>query len=98
MSYTVKETARLEEFTSVSYPQAIELGVELGKTTKSIISKVQFLGIDYIKKVVPAPKPVQATKAELVTSIQAATQDFDVSGLTGATRESLVALESFLYS
>jgi len=98
MPYTVKETAVLEALDSVSYDQAVALGVELGKSTKSIISKVQFLGIPYVKKAVPTPKPVQATKAELVAKIQSITPDFDVSGLTGATRDSLVALSEYLYS
>jgi hypothetical protein len=96
MSYSIKETARLESFESVSYEQAVDLGVELSKSTKSIITKVQSLKIPYIKKVVPAPKPVQSTKAELVASIQSFTTPFDLSGLTGATRDSLVGLEAFL--
>jgi hypothetical protein len=97
MSYTIKETAVLEAFEEVTYAQAVVLAVELSKPLKSIISKVQFLGIPYIKKAVPAPKPAQATKAELVASIQKQTVGLDLSGLVGATRESLVTLEAWLY-
>jgi hypothetical protein len=94
--YTKAQTARLETFESVSYDQAVELAVELGQTLKSIISKVQFLGIPYIKKAVPAPKPVQTTKAELVVSIQNRCPAIDLSGLVGATRDALVALDAYL--
>lgn len=92
--YTDKQTARLNEFDEVTYDQAVALGIELGQTTKSIISKVQFLNIPYIKKAVPAPKPVQATKAELVTGIAETlgVTAKTLEGLTGATRDALVLL------
>jgi hypothetical protein len=99
MSYTIKETAVLEAFEEVTYAQAVVLAVELAKPLKSIISKVQFLGIPYIKKAVPTPKPPQATKAEIVALIQNSVgEGFNVSGLSGATREALVELNGYLVS
>lgn len=96
MPYTVKETARLNEFTEITYLQAVALGAELDKSPKSIVSKAQFMGIPYIKKEVPAPKEPQTTKAELVASIA---KDLGVTaktleGLTGATRDALVMLQT----
>ena len=91
MSYTKDQTARLQEFTEVTYAQAVALGVELDQTTKSIISKVQFLNIPYIKKDVPTPKPIQITKAQYLDLIDNALGESN-PGLIGATRDALVAL------
>ena len=96
MSYTKGQEARLNEFDEITYDQAVALSAEIDQPLKSIISKAQFMGIPYIKKVVPTPKPVQITKAELVTSITVAVGGLDVSGLLGATRDSLVELEAYL--
>jgi hypothetical protein len=98
MSYTVKEVAILEACESVSFEQAVQFGKDFDKSHQSVISKVQSLEIPYIKKAVPAPKPVQLTKAQLVASIAAITNGLKVEGLQSATREALVALEDYLYS
>ena len=91
MSYTAKQEARLQEFDSVSYDQAQELAVELDKTPRSIISKVQSMEIPYIKKAVPARKEAMATKAELVEAIEEALRA-KLPGLLSATRVALVEL------
>jgi len=96
MAYSDKETARLKEFDSVTYDQAVALGVELGKSTKSVISKVQSLEIPYIRKPVPAKRPTPETKAQIVAQIEEATGDLDLSGLVGATLPALAALRDFV--
>ena len=39
MAYTNEQVARLNEFDEVTYNDAVALGIELGYTTRSIISK-----------------------------------------------------------
>jgi len=91
MAYSDTQVERLQEFDEVTYLQAVDLGVELGYSTKSVISKVQSLKIPYVRKEVPAPKPPVATKAEIVTDIEA-TLGADLTGLSNATVGSLNAL------
>ena len=91
MSYTVEQEAVLKAASPVTFEGAVALGVELGVSTKSVISKVQHLGLVYVKKVVPAKRPTPVTKAELVTMIEA---NFGTTfkGLEGATLAALAAL------
>lgn len=96
MSYTKSEELTLTNASPVTYEKAVALSATMGKPLKSIISKLQFLGLVYIKKEVPAPKPPQTTKAELVESIQDMAEGFNLKGLEGATRDALVALEGWL--
>jgi len=92
MAYSKAQEARLSEFDEVTYDQAVALAKELGYSLKSVISKVQSLEIPYVRKEVPAPKPKQATKAEILAEIQAFNLDLDLSGLIGASRVALVEL------
>jgi len=98
MAYTKDETATLRTYDEVTYDQAVALGVELGKSTKSIISKVQSLEITYVKKAVPAPKAPQATKAELITAIEEYFDGVDLQGLSGSTRDALVNISELIDS
>ena len=95
MPYTKIQEARLKEFDEITYLNAVDLGVELNKSTKSIVSKAQHLEIPYIKKDVPTPKAPQATKAELLVTIGAIVP-FDTAGLAGATRDALVELLQYV--
>lgn len=92
MSYTKSEELTLTNASPVTYEKAVALSATMGKPLKSIISKLQFLGLEYIKKETPAPKPPQATKAELVAKIEKALGYPTLTGLGGATRDSLVDL------
>jgi hypothetical protein len=97
MSYTVEQEARLKEFGPISYEDAVALGEEFGKSTRSVIAKVKtFPEIDYIPKVVPAKRPKGATKAELVAEIENRLADKDgvpvLAGLQKATAQSLARL------
>ena len=94
--YTKAQEARLTAESPVTYDRAVELSAELGQTVKSIISKLGYMNLEYIKKEVPAKKVAETTKAELVTQIEQATGDLDLSGLVGATRPALVALRDFI--
>lgn len=95
MAYTKAQEARITAEAPIDYEKATALGLELGYSTKSIISKTQHLGLEYIKKEVPAPKEAQATKAEILAEITAGI-GFEVPGLMGATRDALVALNEYL--
>ncbi len=94
MSYTVSEVARITESAPISFATAEALGKEFGKSTKSVISKVQNLGLPYIKKEVPAKKVAPETKAQLVTQIEANT-GLELTGLSNATAAVLVALRNY---
>jgi hypothetical protein len=96
MSYTDKEVLALKAGEPVTFEDAVQFGIDFGKSTQSVISKVQSEEIEYIKKAVPVKKAPQATKAQLVSSIQANAGEFDLSGLTGASRDSLVGLNALL--
>ncbi len=99
MSYTDKEVATLKEAAPVTYEDAVAFGLDWGKSTQSVISKVQSLDLEYVKKEVPAKKEPKATKAQIVAVIQdSAGPDYDLSGLTGSTREALVELNAFINS
>ena len=96
MAYTKEQEARITAEAPITYAKAVELGVELGYTTKSVISKTQHLGLEYIKKEVPAPKAPQLTKAEILKQIETKLA-IEIPGLIGATRDALVELEGWLY-
>ena len=97
MAYTKAQEARLTEASPITFEQAGELALEFGVSTKSVISKIQNLNLEYIKKAVPAKKAPQTTKAELVASIEKAT-GFAIPGLIGASRNALVDLNIWVYS
>ena len=93
MAYTKAQEARITAEAPITYAKAEALGVELGYSTKSVISKTQHLKLEYIKKEVPAPKEAQATKAEILASIEARSNT-KLPGLIGATRDALIDLEN----
>ena len=99
MAYTKAQEARLREEAPVTFARAEELAAEFGVSTQSVISKVQHLGLEYIRKPVAAKRPTPLTKAQVVDLISAQfAEEVDVSGLTGATLKSLVNLYNVLAS
>jgi hypothetical protein len=95
VSYTAEQTAEL--VTRYQAGETVEaLAEAMGKTVKSIVSKLSREGV-YVSKT-KTSKAKQATKAELVTSIAAklgVTED-KVESLEKATREVLVLLHGAL--
>ena len=95
MAYTDKEVAVLEnaanENGSVTFEMAEQLGVELGKSTRSIVSKLKQLELPYTKKEKAPKREKGMTKAELVAQIAvnlgADADEFD--GLSKATAKAL---------
>ena len=71
MSYTEKQEAVLREASPVTYEEAKVIGEKIGKSLPSVISKLQSMELEYIKKEVPAKKVAKETKAELVAKIEA---------------------------
>ncbi len=98
LAKVVNYTPEMEQIIRDSAPLNLDiakaLGVELGKSTKSIIAKAISLEVEYIVKA-PAPKRLGVvTKAELVTMIsKKLSSDFDLSGLAKAPASALKALQ-----
>lgn len=91
MPYTNKQVDVLKDASPVSYNDAVVFAADFDKSVKSVISKVQSLGLPYIKKVVTPKRPSPLTKVQLVDLI-AYNIGADLKGLAGATAASLTAL------
>ena len=95
MAYTDKEVAALQkavdENGSITFEMAKELGRELCKTPRSIVSKVHQMGLPYTPQEKAPKREKGLTKAELVAQIAenlgANADEFD--GLTKATARAL---------
>ena len=91
MPYDKDQEARLRDAAPVSYEDAVKLGVEMDKSTRSVIAKVKSLELAYVPKTQAPKRPAVETKAELVELIEAAL-GVDLPGLKGATAKALVDL------
>ncbi len=69
------------------------LGVQLGKSYRSIIAKAKTLELTYVAKPAPAKKPRGITKAETVDLIAAVVK---VDSLTGMEKASMASLNKLL--
>ena len=100
MAYTLAQEAVLKAASPIDFPNAVRLGVELGVSTKSVISKVQNMGLVYVRKEQPVRKVQGPTKADLVAQIQDALKDKVapnvLEGLVNANLASLSALATAL--
>jgi hypothetical protein len=93
VNYSPELEAALRELAPVTYPEAVAFGIEHGKSTRSVISKVGHLGLDYLPKVVPAKKAHGVTKAELVAEISKRLgMEAPLEGLDKATVKALTTL------
>ena len=93
INYTAEMVAQLEQNAPIDYAKAIELGVELGKSPKSIIAKCKREGIEYISKPAPARKKSAPTKADIVGAI---CKGLDVDALDGLEKATGSALSKLL--
>ena len=93
-NYTKEMEAILRGAEPVTYDEAVEFGVQFGKSTRSVISKVQSLGLEYVKKPTPAKRPKGLTKADLVQNIalKLSVEQEVLDGLDKATGNALRAL------
>ena len=94
MAYTDKEVAVLTktaEKGSITYEDAVRIGTEIGKSTKSVIAKALSLELPYERKPVEPKRPKGLTKTDLVASIKARMdrEDLDLTGLEKATAQAL---------
>jgi hypothetical protein len=90
-NYTAEQEAAITAAAPIDLAKAKELAEELGKSWRSIVSKTQSMGLEYIKQEAPTKRPVKSTKAEIVTAIEKEL-DGDFYGLQNATLGSLVKL------
>jgi hypothetical protein len=97
VNYTVKLEALLTALAPVTYKEAVAFGLEHGKSTRSVISKVGHMGLDYLPKVVPAKRPKGVTKAELNAEIAVRLGlEAPITGLDKATMAALKAVVATL--
>ena len=93
VNYTPEQEQILRDAAPVTFFEAGEFAETFGKSQRSVIAKVQSLGLDYIKKPIPAKRPKGATKAELVAEISARLGlETPVNGLDKATASALSTL------
>lgn len=93
-NYSVEQEQTLIQSAPISYDDAVAFATEWGKTSRSVIAKVNQLGLEYIPKAKPSKKVSKGdTKAELVAKIEAALDAADMlAGLEKANAQSLVNL------
>ena len=93
-NYSAEQEQALMDAAPVSYAQCLEFADMWGKKPKSVISKVQHLGLEYIPKPKPSKKVSKGdTKAVLVYKIEQALKSEDyLDGLEKATSAALVNL------
>jgi hypothetical protein len=96
VNYTPEMEAALTALAPVTYLEAEQFGLDNDKTTRSVISKVGHMGLDYLKKAVPAKKPHGVTKVELVAEISKRLDGADLEGLEKAPAKSLKVLVDLL--
>lgn len=92
--YTKEQEAVLvktvEENGKITYEDAVRIGAEIGKSHKSVISKVKSMDLPYECKPTEPKRPKGLTKKDLVASIQARIgKDVDLNGLEKATSQAL---------
>jgi len=94
-NYNSDQVAAIEaacEIEPLNLERAKELGVELGKSYRSIIAKCLSLELAYESKQPEPKRIVKATKAEVVADIQKRLASDSLSGLEKATMSALVTL------
>ena len=69
MAYTVEQENVLREAAPVNWEMAQTLATELGVSPRSIVAKVQQLGLEYVAKPAPERAPAKVTKAQMVAQI-----------------------------
>ncbi len=89
--YTPEMEKAVRDAAPLDLAGAKALGSELGMSYRSVIAKTKSLGLTYISKPVPARKPKEVTKAELVTEL-AGSLEMKLDGLEKAPRATLLAL------
>lgn len=91
VNYTAEMVARLNAAAPLDYAKAKALGVELGKTYRSIIAKAKREGIEYIAKAPEPARPKGPTKADVVAEIEAKLNT-ELPGLSKAPSQTLAAI------
>ena len=92
-NYTKEQEAQIIAAAPFNLAGAKALGLLMGKSYRSIISKSANLGLEYISKVPEPKREAVETKAEIVADI-AKQLDCTLSGLDKATVKALCTLRS----
>ena len=107
MAYTTNEVAAIQAVFDaegvITYDAAAALAESLGKSVRSVISKVKSLDLDYEPKPVAPKRPKGKTKAEMVADIETELNvGISLNGLDKATGQALgrllESLRQALYS
>jgi len=91
-NYTPEQVDALKAANPVTYGEAVAFAELWGKSTKSVISKVGHLGLEYVRKPVPVKRPTPLTKSQLVDLIAWNTGVESLEGLENAKVPALKAL------
>jgi len=75
-NYTAEQEHEIISCSPVSYDDAVRLAEKFGKSAKSVIAKIHSLraqgaAVEYTPKAKPAKRVAGATKAEIVSAIEA---------------------------
>lgn len=92
-NYSEKQVKAISEPETMDWDSAKIIGLAIGKSPQSVVSKRKNLGLAYTPKPPPRKKAVQDTKVELVASIQKMI-DRDLSGLEKASRQAILNLQN----
>jgi hypothetical protein len=95
-NYSDEQVALVTAACPLNWEGAKALGLLIGKSPQSIVSKVNNLGLVYVAKPPPRKKAVQATKVELCAEIQKLVNSGDygmpLEGLEKASRTAILNL------
>lgn len=91
-NYSEAQEAAIRAAAPLNLEKAKALGVEIGKSYRSVIAKAKNMGIDYEGKAKPAKRVGGMTKPEMVEAIQSATGSESLNGLEKATATALANL------
>ena len=93
VNYTPEQIAIIRGNIPMDWNLAKVVGKQIGKSPKSIVSKVKNLGLEYVSLPTPTKKIAPETKAQIVAEIEAITS-VDLTGLSVASVSVLVKLRT----
>lgn len=88
-NYSKAQVLAISEPATMDWASAKVIGIAIGKSPQSVVSKRKSLELAYTPKPAPRKKAIQSTKIELAAQIQKLI-DRDVSGLEKASRQAIL--------
>jgi len=88
-NYSEAQVLAISEPENMDWASAKIIGLAIGKSPQSVVSKRKSLELAYTPKPPPRKKAIQATKVELVAQIQNLI-DRDLAGLEKSSRQAIL--------